>query len=126
MRNTGLATQHGADTSQVFCLLVTVHVHHLVMLIADDSINKSAPEPQSKVESINNVEGIFPKGCEWRDIQHDEQTKKFWAKEQYEYWHGDVKPGECQPKLGKPTQCWVTACIGTSKVHGTLRCSPMF
>lgn len=44
------------------------------------------------VESINNIQGIFPRGCQWRDLQHEGQTdKKFWAKEEYEYWHGDVK-----------------------------------
>ncbi|KAL3161243.1 hypothetical protein ABBQ38_009607 [Trebouxia sp. C0009 RCD-2024] len=56
------------------------------------------------VESINNIEGIFPWGCQWRDVQHDgSANKKFWATEEYEYWHGDVK----QWKADMPETCTV-------------------
>ena len=55
------------------------------------------------VESINNIQGIFPRGCQWRDLQHEGQAKKFWAKEEYEYWHGDVK----QWKAEMPDTCYV-------------------
>ena len=58
---------------------------------------------QVDVDSINNIEGIFPKGCQWRDVQHEGQNKKFWSEEEYEYWHGDVQ----QWKLEMPRGCSV-------------------
>ena len=62
-----------------------------------------ASTDDSDIDSINNIEGIFPKGCQWRDVQHDGQHKKFWSEEQYEYWHGDVK----QWKPDMPSGCSV-------------------
>ena len=64
---------------------------------------------QLDVDSINNIEGIFPKGCQWRDVQYDGRNKKFWSEEDYEYWHGDVKqwksemPNGCNVR-GKPAK----------------------
>lgn len=71
------------------------------------STDENTTTDQSDVDSINNIEGIFPKGCQWRDLQHDGQKKKFWSEEEYEYWHGDVKqwtpdtPSGCSVR-GKP------------------------
>ena len=76
---------------------------HVCCCCADATTPFAQPEPESEVESINNIEGIFPKGCQWRDIQHEGQTKKFWAVEQYEYWHGDVK----EWKTDAPSTCTV-------------------
>ena len=74
-----------------------------LIVIADDNTRID----QIDLDSINNIEGIFPKGCQWRDVQHEGHSKKFWSEEEYEYWHGDVQqwtpemPKGCSVK-GKP------------------------
>lgn len=83
-------------TTQVCVILVPSH--------ADESFPLLSTDQPPDVESINNIQGIFPKGCQWRDVQHEGQAdKKFWAKEEYEYWHGDVK----QWKAEVPETCYV-------------------
>ncbi|KAL0050159.1 hypothetical protein WJX82_005404 [Trebouxia sp. C0006] len=85
---------------------------------ASQSLNHTDPRPEA--ESINNIQGIFPKGCQWRDIQHEGQAKKFWAKEEYEYWHGDVK--QWKPEM--PQTCAVRgapAKQGYAWLNGTPR-----
>jgi hypothetical protein len=32
------------------------------------------------------VNGIFPAGCKWRDVQERGSKKDFWSVEEYEYW----------------------------------------
>ena len=78
--------------------------------LADDTFPLPTDIPPG-VESINNIQGIFPQGCQWQDVQNEAQAvkKKFWAKEEYEYWHGDVKqwqadmPDTCSVR-GKPAK----------------------
>ena len=71
--------------------------------LADRSLPLNTTDLPPDVESFNNVQGIFLRGCQWRDIQHEGQAKKFWAEEEYEYWHGDVK----QWKAEMPETCTV-------------------
>lgn len=79
-------------------------VTHSLSWLADGSSPFLSTDLAPDVESINNIEGIFPWGCQWRDVQHEGQAnKKFWAKEEYEYWHGDVK----QWKAEVPATCTV-------------------
>ena len=77
------------------------------MWLADESLASNQTDSQADVESINNIEGIFPKGCQWRDVQHEGLAKKFWAKEEYEYWHGDVR----QWKTEMPKTCTVRGAL---------------
>ena len=94
-----------ASSAQVYIMKTCVQRggSSWVICLAGSAQPPHATDLPADTESMNNIQGIFPKGCQWRDIQHDGQAKKFWAQEEYEYWHGDVK----QWKPDMPDTCTV-------------------
>ncbi len=46
--------------------------------------------------------GVFSRGCKWRDVQRQGQRKKTWAVEEYQFWDeqsaswSSTMPAACQ------------------------------
>lgn len=56
----------------------------------DRSVNSArAAGERNKTQSqkYGAANGVFPRGCKWRDVQIEGKEKSFWEEEAYEYWH---------------------------------------